>query len=226
MCLISLSRGFTLSLVIVMSVVAVHGQSRDQRRDTQIWHETQLAIAIDKQIDLLLLGTIRFGRDVSRPVDERIGIGLNFKVGKYLTLSPSYLYIGTQPLRNQKAYENRLSFAATLKGPVGHGFVLSDRNLFERRLRHPQIDSSRYRNKLQLEHPFKLGATSFNGFVADEIFYDWAANAWVRNRFTIGAGHTFNKHVTAELYYLRQNDSHSKPGDLHVIGSTLRLRWR
>lgn len=29
---------------------------------------------------------------------------------------------------------------------------------------------------------------------------------------------------TGELYYLRQNDGRSRPGDLHVIGSVLRIR--
>ena len=52
----------------------------------------------------------------------------------------------------------------------------------------------------------------------------WSVNAWVRNRFAIGVGHTFNQHFTGEVYYLRQSDGRTKPGDLNVIGTTLRLR--
>jgi hypothetical protein len=204
---------------------AVRGQSTSsQRRDTQNWNDIQLAMALNKKVDFLLLGTLRVGRNVSRPVDERIGFGFSFKVGKYLTLAPNYLYIAAQPLKNQKSFENRLSFATTVRGPIGGGFTLSDRNTFERRIRHPQVDATRYRNRLQIEHPFKIGTTRFNGFVSDEIFYDWSVNAWVRNRFAIGVGHTFNKHFTGEVYYLRQNDGRSRPGDLNVIGTTLRFR--
>ncbi len=217
---------FYLSVSFLCIAAGVRGQSKDQRRDTQLWNDTQLAIAINKQVDFNLLGTLRLGREVSRPVDERIGFGFAFKAGKYLTFSPSYLYIGTQPLKNQKAYENRLTFAATVRVPLGGGFILSDRNQFERRFRHPQIDATRYRNRLLIEHPFKLGAMKLNGFIADEIFYDWSLNAWVRNRAAIGVGHTFNKHFTGELFYLRQNDSHAKPGDLNVIGTTLRFRLK
>ena len=221
------ARGFLcISSPLFLFAGAACGQSQSQRRDRQIWNDTQLAIALNKRVDFNLLGTLRIGRDVSRPVDERIGFSFSFKVGKYLTLAPSYLYIATQPLKNQKAFENRLSFAATVRGPVGGGFILTDRNLFERRIRHPQIDATRYRNRLQVEHPFKVGETKLYGFMADEIFYDWSANAWVRNRFTIGAGRTYNKHFTVELYYLRQNDSHTKPGDLNVFGTTLRLRLK
>ncbi|MEJ7712427.1 MAG: hypothetical protein WKF84_21880 [Pyrinomonadaceae bacterium] len=57
-------------------------------------------------------------------------------------------------------------------------------------------------------------------FVADEVFYDWSVDDWVRNRFTIGVSKVFNKTFTGDLYYMRQNDGRSRPGDLHVIGTT------
>jgi hypothetical protein len=216
-----------VSLTLLSFAGAVRGQSTSpQRDDTQIWNDTQLAIALDKKVDFVLFGTLRIGRNIRRPVDERIGVGFSFKVGKYLTLYPNYLYRGGQPLPNRTEFEHRLSFAATIRGPVGHGFILSDRNLLERRIRRPQVDATRYRNRLQIEHPFKIGATKLNAFISDEIFYDWSVNAWVRNRFAIGVGHTFDKDFTGEVYYLRQNDSRTRPGDLNVIGTTLRFRLK
>jgi hypothetical protein len=215
-----------VSAMVLLDSVIVSGQSKSERHDNQIWNDTQLAIALSKNIDLNLLGTFRLGRNVSRAVDERIGLSFSIKSGKHLIFSSGYLYIATQPLKNQKAFENRLSFAATVKGPVGGGFVLSDRSLFERRLRHPQIDATRYRNKLQIEHSFRIGETKLNWFGADEVYYDWSFNAWVRNRFTIGVGRTFNNRFTGEVYYMRQNDGHSQPGDLNVIGTTLRFRLK
>jgi len=61
-------------------------------------------------------------------------------------------------------------------------------------------------------------------FVADEIFYDWFVNRWVRNRFSVGVSKVFNKHYTQDIYYLRQNDGVSIPGDLNVVVATIRLR--
>ncbi|HEY3027423.1 MAG TPA: DUF2490 domain-containing protein [Pyrinomonadaceae bacterium] len=193
------------------------------RDDRQIWSDVQFAVPLNKEVDFVLSGTLRIGRNMTRPVDERIGMAFAFKAGKYLTLTPGYTYIRTQPTRGKNLSEDRLSFAATLKAPVGE-FTLTDRNLFERRYRHAQGVSTRYRNRLQIEHPFKLGATQLTWFVADEVFYDWSFNDWVRNRFTIGVSRKFNKHFTGDLYYLRQNDGHSSPGDIHVIGTTLRFR--
>ena len=210
-------------LVMLCFAASTRAQSPSGRHDTQVWNDTQLAIPINKKVDGLVLGTLRFGREVSRPVDERIGFGFSFKVLKWLTLTPAYYYIGTQPLKNTKGFEHRLAFGATIKGPIGRGFVLTDRNILERRLRHPQIDSTRYRNRLQLDHPFKIGETKLTAFIADEIFYDFSLHVWPRNRFSIGVSRTFNKHLTTDIYYLRQNDSHARPGDLNVLGTALRF---
>jgi hypothetical protein len=103
------------------------------------------------------------------------------------------------------------------------GFTLSDRNVFEHRFRRPQINATRYRNRLQVEHPFGPKQAKLTLFVSDEVFYDWSLNVWKRNRFSIGLSRKFNKHFTGDLYYLRQNDSHTRLGDLHVIGTTMRF---
>jgi hypothetical protein len=103
-------------------------------------------------------------------------------------------------------------------------FRLSDRNLFERRFRNPGSVSTRYRNRLQIEHPVGPSKRGFSLYVADEVFYDWSIDRWVRNRFTVGGTKVLNKHLTQDVYYLRQNDGVSTPGDLNVIGTTLRIK--
>ncbi len=89
------------------------------------------------------------------------------------------------------------------------------------RFRDPK-DSTRYRNRAQLERLIELANVPLRVFVSDEVFYDWSFNAWVRNR--IGGGKSLNKKGSLEVYYLRQNDSHSRPGDLHVFGIMVRAR--
>jgi hypothetical protein len=61
-------------------------------------------------------------------------------------------------------------------------------------------------------------------FVGDEVFYDWSIDRWVRNRFSVGGSKVFNKRFTQDVYYLRQNDGVSIPGDLNVIGTILRIK--
>lgn len=208
---------------IVLASVAGRAQTTNTQDDTQFWNDIQVAVGLNKQVDFNLYGTFRFGRDFTHLVDRRTGVGFTFKVGKYLTFAPSYLNIITRPFENRKGRENRLTFAATARLPLGK-FVLSDRNQFERRLRSP-VDSTRYRNRLQLERPVKLGETQLTLFASEEVFYDWSVDDWVRNRFAAGVSRKFNKYFTADVYYMRQNDGRARPGDLHILGATYRLRF-
>lgn len=193
------------------------------RADNQSWNDVQVAVPLTKDIDFNLLGTLRVGRDISRPVDERLGTGFTFRFGPHLQIAPNYLYIGMQPFRNRRVWESRLSLPVTLRFDVDK-FRISDRNTFERRIRRPGINSTRYRNRLQVEHPVGPKEWSLSLYVADEVFYDWSVDRWVRNRFTVGGSKGLNKHFTLDVYYMRQNDRVSIPGDLNVIGTILRIK--
>src|SRR6266850_5448753 len=124
--IIRLTRWSTsLSLLIFLAAV-VSGQSNPpSQSDTQSWNDVNFSVALSKTFDFTVLGTLRVGRNLSRPVDERIGAAFSYKAGKYLTFTPSYLHIGTQPFRGRKVWENRLSFASAGRFPVGH-FRLRD----------------------------------------------------------------------------------------------------
>ena len=211
---------FVLSLV----VIPVSAQSMLDQTDNQQWNEVQLFIPVTKQIDFTLGGTLRFGRDFSHTVDERVGAGFSFKLGQHFTISPNYQHIGMQPFAGRRVWENRLSLPAQVKFNLGD-FRLTDRNLYERRLRNSGLKTNRYRQRLTVEHPVGPAKFALSLFIADEVFYDWAVDRWVRNRFSVGAIKVFNKHFTQEFYYLRQNDGVSIPGDLNVIGTLLRVRF-
>jgi hypothetical protein len=128
-----------------------------------------------------------------------------------------------QPFAGRRVWENRLSLPVTVRFNAG-GFRLSDRNVIERRLRNSGARSMRYRNRFQVDHPIGAKDWQLSLFVADEVFYDWSVDRWVRNRFLVGGTKVFNSHFTQDLYYLRQNDGVSVPGDLHVLGTSLRFR--
>ena len=193
------------------------------RADNQLWNDVQVAVPLTKNIDVNMLGTLRLGRDIRGPVDERLGTGFTFRFGQHLQIAPNYLYIGMQPFRNRRVWESRLSLPVTLRFDVDK-FRISDRNTFERRIRRPGINSTRYRNRLQVEHPVGSKEWGLSLYVADEVFYDWSVDRWVRNRFTVGGTKVFNKHFTQDIYYMRQNDGVSIPGDLNVIGTILRIK--
>ena len=210
-------------LILVLLVPCASAQSLVDHTDNQQWTDVQLAVPVTKNFDFNLLGTLRLGRDINRPVDERVGAGFTWKIGQHWQIQPNYLHIGMQPVGGRKIWENRLSLPVTFRFNLDK-FRLSDRNLIEHRIRNSGVRLNRYRNRFQVEHPLGKKEWGLSWFAADEVFYDWAVDRWVRNRFLIGAIKVFNPHFTQDIYYLRQNDGVSIPGDLNVIGTILRFR--
>jgi hypothetical protein len=190
--------------------------------DTQIWNEVQVVAPLHKRVDLVMIGVLRFGRNVTHPVDERAGGGLAFKPHKSLTVTPTYLYTAQQPAAGRKNFEHRLIINATGRFSLGK-FNFTDRNLVEFRVRHALRDITVYRNRLQIDYPVKVGEFSFRVYVADEVFQGLRPGAWDRNRVAVGAFKQFSPHAYAEVFYLRQNDGRSRPGDVHAFGTLLRF---
>ncbi len=212
-----------LSGLCLLCLSVANTSAQVDRTDNQFWTDVLIVAPVTKDFDFNILGTLRVGRDWSHPVDERIGAGFTFRFGNHVTISPHYLHIGMQPFTRRRIWENRLTLPVTLRFNAGD-FRFTDRNQIERRLRNSGLKTTRYRNRFQVEHPVGDKDWHLSLFIADEVFYDWAVDRWVRNRFSVGGSKVFNKHFTHDLYYLRQNDGISIPGDLHVIGTTLRVR--
>ncbi len=216
-----------LALLMLNGVLA-QSTATVPESDTQLWTELQITKPIVKdKIDLILTGTFRLGRNVTHPVDERIAIAIDFRVNKYFKITPGYLYQAAQPFAGRKNYENRLMLAGTVEYEWKNKITLKDRNMFERRLRNSQTDITRYRNQLRLDIPFSVISAKGNKykfFIADEVFYDWSVNAWTRNRFSVGVNRKFKDKYTGEIFYLRQNDGRARPGDLNVIGMSLKIK--
>ena len=193
--------------------------------DTQSWTDVQLTVPVNKRFDLLINGQVRSGNDLRDFADARASVGAAFKANRYLTLTSNYFRIlMRQPVTARRTLEHRFNLAAIVRFPDLEKFVITDRNLVERRLFDLRPSTVRYRNRLQVERPFRIGKVGVQLFASDEVFYDSGARAWTRNRFTVGGNHAFNKHFTGELYYMRQSDGRSRPGDLHVIGTNFKFR--
>jgi hypothetical protein len=205
---------------VIVVLLLVAGTAAAQSRDTQLWGEAQLSIPLHNRVDLVVSGMLRIGRDVTHLVYERAGAGVSFKLSKYLSVSPIYYYVAAQPIAGRSSTESRFWIDGTLKLQLWR-LTISDRNAIEHRFRQGQ-DTTRYRNRLHLELPIKIGG--WKPFASDEIFYDFSLGNWSRNRLSIGMSRSLGNGFSIDLYYLMQNDSHSRPGDLQVFGSALKVK--
>jgi hypothetical protein len=218
-------------LLILLLACAQAGRAQSPaapRDDQQLWNEFQLLKPLTKTKDLIIIGVMRIGRGFERPVDERIGAAVAFKLRPYLTVAPTYLYVDQQPSAvGARIREHRLVLNVTGKFKFGE-LTVTDRNHYERRVRHDSADFTMYRNRLQLDYPLRLGEFQFKPFIADEVWYSTQAGGpagrqgWFRNRLGGGILKQVTKQVYAEFFYLHQNDGISRPGNVHALG----MLWR
>lgn len=211
-----------LGLVSTSASAQINSQPQDE---TQSWNEVQVIAPLSKTVDLIFIGVLRAGSNFSdflRPVDERAGGGIAFKLNKFLMVMPTYLYVAQQPSPTRKNFEHRLILNVTGKASLGK-FNFTDRNLIERRVRHALDDFVMYRNRLQIDHPVKIGSWNFRAYVADEVWYSTLVDSWVRNRISGGVFKQFTPHFYGEVFYLRQNDGRARPGDVHAIGTLFKI---
>ena len=190
--------------------------------DVQSWNDVQLTAPLGKPVDVFMKVTMRFGKNITRLNDGRYAFGIVWKPTKALSVSPYYWYVRARNATGDFRTENRLAVAATYKFPIKK-FGLSHRSTYEYRMR--AVNSWRYRAMITVEKelPEKFMKHT-KWFVADEIFYDSLVNRFVRNRFGFGISRAINKHLTWDLYYTRQNDGISRPGDLHIIWNAWKFR--
>jgi hypothetical protein len=210
-------------ILLVAGIAAAQAGSQPPRGDIQLWNDAWLIAPLNRKVDFVVSGTARFGGNVSQLIDERVGVSCNIKANRFLTLTPTWLYIAQQPVARLKSYENRLNFAAMVTVPLGK-LLLSNRHQFERRLLHSRSDTTRYRNRVQIERPLIWGEVKFQPYASYEIFYDRGAHAWTRHRFIAGVSQPLSKHLTADVYYVHQQDGFVSRGNWRAIGLLWRVR--
>ncbi len=185
--------------------------------DNQFRGEAELSVPIVKDLFFTVGGDLRLGRVAeNRFARGEVGFLYKQKIGKYFTVVPRYRYRAERTFDGASSTENRLSVDGVVNFKI-RKFAITDNNLFEFRFRRSG-NSQRYRNRLKVSHPVTISETKIDLFASDEVYYEWEERAWTRNRFKIGFGKDLGTHAGYEVYYMRQNDGFSRPGDLHVFG--------
>ncbi len=229
-----------VSMKIIISIAAIFlcsvsafSQTIPIDNDIQIWNDTSVSFPLIKsknkegkefeRLSFSINGILRFGRNVSRPVDERIGVGFNYRINKYFSLAPDIFYRGTQPFKGRRDYETRFRFAVVLENKWKH-FSIANRNQIEYRMRNSRQDSVRYRNRFRFNYSLIKAKTElFTPFISDEVFHDFQVKAWTRNEFFVGIGKKFNNNFSTDIYYLFAKDR-SFPKTINGIGVSLKFK--
>ena len=198
-------------------------QTTQDDEDVQSWNDLQITAPITSYLEFYTSVTMRFGKNVTRLHDGRYAFGFNLKPNKSWTITPFYWYIVARNTAGQFRTENRLNLRIGYKFPIKK-VDLSHRSTFELRYR-AAGNTWRYRPSLTIARDIpKKYIPDAKWYLTEEVFYDSATDKFSRNRFTAGITKTLNKHLSVDLYYMRQNDGFSHPGDLNVIGTSWKVK--
>ena len=215
---------FLVFALIVSGAIVANAQALiTDDEDVQSWNDVQLTVPMTKQVDFYTSLILRFGKNITRLNDERYAFGFVYKPNKSWTFQPFYWFIDARNSRSQFRHEDRLNLRVGYRFPT-KSFGLSHRSAFEYRMRAPQ-NSWRYRPSLTFDKDLpKNFIPKAKFFVTEEVFYDSILKKFSRNRLSLGITKTLSKHLALDVYYLRQNDGYSHPGDLNVIGTSWKLK--
>lgn len=216
-----MTRFFSIFLLF-MFCVSVAAQSNDDE-DLQQWNDLQVSVPLHKKLDLLLLAEIKFANNISLVSEGRGGAGLNWKITKELALSPSYVYIESRNSAGRFAAEHRVRLRGSYRFPIDR-IGLTHRSSIEFRFRSSGY-SWRYRPSITVEKSLPNRIISdAKIFLTEEPFYVSTTGGFTRNRISIGIAKQISPRLGLEVYYMRQNDGFSHPGDLNVIGTAWKVK--
>lgn len=219
-------------LLFVLMLISAPGVSA-QDTDFQVWNETTVIIPFIREkkdgekpvtkVSVLLFGTLRLGQNRLFPVEKRLGGGLDIKLNKYFSFSPTYVYRAGEPRRGRREFEHRIRFDFTMEKKWS-SFSLKDRHRIEHRIRNSRADSTRYRNKLTLKVPVKReGKELFAPYGAEEIFYDFTDSRFTSNRIFAGISRKLTPSVSGDFYYVFHYNRFSLPKYIHGVGVDLKI---
>jgi hypothetical protein len=219
--------------LLILFSASAFAQSADDNSDIVGWSDITVGIPLierkenGKKIDKLMLNfttALRFGRNLKRPVDERAGVALTYRINKYFSAGSGYSYRRFRPTEAPRQYEHRVLFFLTAEKQWSK-VVLRNRALTTYLIRHSRPDTVVYRNRIQANFPVKINKkVAFSPFIADEPFYDFKQKRWFRNDFYAGVTKQFTKKFGADFFYIRQGFNIGRLRQTNGFGVSLRYR--
>ncbi len=212
-------------ILILFSAFAAFAdaQTITDAEDVQSWNDLQITVPVSKQVDFYTAFTMRFGKNITRLNDRRIAAGFVYKPNTSWSFQPFYWNIAARNASGKFLTEHRLNFRAIYRFPFKR-IAVSHRSWIERRLREPR-NSWRYRPSLTFEKDIGKIIPGAKLFVTEEVFYDSILRRFSRNRFSAGINKMLTRKLSLDVFYLRQNDGFSRPGDLNVIGTNWKVKF-
>jgi hypothetical protein len=212
---------------------------------TQFWPELDAYFKLTERARLFLMATASRAEQAqgqsggSSRQDMQVGAHLDVTLSplfrpdlaegdwqrnRYLWMRIGYRYgrsLGsldeTSPYREQRGI-----FELTARTPpLAGGFEYVGRFRWDARDVN-DVDSNRYRLRLQVEKSYKHEGRTWVPFANAEAFYDTRYDDWIRERYQLGVEIELSRAWRLEPALTYQTDSQASPGRINALGLTLK----
>lgn len=222
-----------LILIVLASAALVPAQTVDENSDIVGWSDVTFIVPLAKKVEAgkkvdlwtaTFQGTLRMGRNLKRPVDERGTVTLNYRFNKNFTAGTGYMYRRYRLTEARPQFEHRLMFFLIAEKKWTKA-AFKNRFLTTYLAKHGRPDTVVYRNRAQLSFPIvKDKKEVVTPFVADEPFYDFREKRWFRNDFFAGIAKQVTPKFGLDVFYVRQGFNLGALRQTNGFGISLRYR--
>jgi len=217
-------KAFLSALSIILAACLVPLSEADAADPWQYWNEVQLKHALKDSLDMRLKTEQKVRGGLTELFMTNFEVGLMCKPNEHFEFGPLYKYEHEKSSSNIRTDENRFSLEGTFKWSQNN-LKFSNRH----RISHRDISgekSWRYRTRIEVAWPTKIGDFRITPFISEEIFYDSRPDKFNQNRAAVGFSKELSKNTSLELCYLIKSSRSGKDwNETNVIGLTYNIRF-
>ena len=220
-------------LLICTSGIAV-GQTSGASKE--LWPKLQTTIELRPKTRLVMSVEKQSGEDLARTQWKFSVMGsyrmkrliqirsadIDDEKNYFLSLGGGYEHLYTNDNGNTK-FEKRMVLQVTPHyfWPAV-GLLFQDNSRIELRWVNDSY-STRYRNKVVAERPFKVNGFALTPYASGELFHDGKYHSWNENQYAFGVIIPDKKLLTVDTYFLHQNCTTCKEPHVNALGITVNI---
>lgn len=223
-------RALPLATALLLVAAPARAQSPDA---TMLWGTLNAWLQLPSHLRILATGQLE-GATNTDYQQWITGVGMGYQWKRItrehlLNINPDkesrvvagigYEYLATEVPGSNKQ-ENRIVLGITPRDRPAARWLLEDRNRLELRWVNGQY-STRYRNRLTLEHDMKFDGFRMTPYLSAELFFSFNSGTVNEEQYSLGLQFPVKDMAMLDAYYMRQQCTSCAPGDANIIGLTL-----
>ena len=199
--------------------------------DFQSWNAVELKKRLSPEWELFFLPEVRIRDDASELFYHEYRQGIRYKPSQHLQVGMNYLFVRNESTGKVRE-EHTGELDITPKAKMGP-FDLSVRGRLALRTIQGSAgeDEWQVRAMPKIAYPTKLSGHPVTPYLADDLFYDFTADAWNQNRAYLGSAIPLWKgngvEVGIDLYYMIQNLRSVRKdwNSNHILGTKFSIQF-